>query len=1303
MNRFTDFIKTEFQSLGILEILQTAPICLNGVSKLANDVLKHKLGIFSVFDLATSNIFNNSVALVNAGGDPTSPMYKLGYPTTDMVNALAAGIKFDELRFKNIGILNGIGIEYEEDIQLALNVKTIRDLSLYPPFQFAKSVLNLAFFIDNEAHLDEGAPKDLLPKNGDYPTEKVRYNTLFLDFINSNDGLIDITSKELQPLKIIDLKNSQNTGFKTIATGAFLTFQQSWFAQGVTLGQLLHSMALAPGESTRIAVIDWSRRISGTQTEQGSELERLSNIQNHNRSINEVTKSVATEAQSGFSGADNYAKTTQGGTSSGSSPNAVGEIVSGIIDPLGFLGGGDSTTTGTTSSTSTTEGYVTGYSFSDGRRDISAEMSQKINDSSHQYAHAARDRWASVVKEVSQFEHESISTRVVTNYNHMHAMTVQYYEVVQVYRIETQLTKAEKCIFIPVEVVDFNDESVIQSYRYILARAALTRWVREELLNNEYTRIEPNISINPESEGGAVLDKSIIDRINKEKVRVKDPFTINPPLRKEIVENLWNRNQIIDTSLAFRDNVIRPGSSSAFLPSDTVIHDIIFDDPSQTAQLVISTKAGDLSIEQFLNIPDSSRNISNITGLSIRGGDAEKSVKVNATLVLQSGQKMVNFILPEGIIPPNSEQIIKSKTSKSTTEANERVGKKTKWFDVRPSMFSDALRRHLNINKLHYNRAIFTSLDSVSLATLLSGYSYPINGVQKPISQLIDINPIGYVGNFLVFKMASDETDESWKTWLDEHGVKTGEIKQDIVPLPSGGVFAEAVLGRSNSAEKLDLTRFWNWQDSPIPIQPTEIVPIKTGGKATPDDLDTGRFSTPIVNIMNPSQLPDPTGMASVLAAIQNGNMFRDMSGFAQLMELAQASTLASAQGATAAGNQSGQIYAAQLQAQQEKFKMLMKLAASAAGAMVGGPVGGALAGTLTDSALGNSNISFQGAKMNYGEKLDKGKAGTTSGQGANVPKVSSGNASPSGTQGSSQIPGINASADDMSYQEKAYNNALYGIQGASNNEILSNLTSADLENSLTIEQNKTQSESIRRNIIYYIDIEIEANGHNVNHANNIRKIVNSTQYNAKTVKYKHYLDESFMIDSNETFAYIISGNSAEWNDYLNQSPMDDLNSLPPVFERLITHFKLNPKVPILAICGGHQLIAMGLGGAKVGRMRDLNGNIVESESGGVTRPVDFLVNDSIFNNIGTIGHFRFFHHDEVKDSTFNNFSIIASTSVCRVQTLRWNGSERLIYSTQFHPEQDNDDDDNNKYNGKYDGEKLIKNFLNKCQIWHDK
>lgn len=78
--------------------------------------------------------------------------------------------------------------------------------------------------------------------------------------------------------------------------------------------------------------------------------------------------------------------------------------------------------------------------------------------------------------------------------------------------------------------------------------------------------------------------------------------------------------------------------------------------------------------------------------------------------------------------------------------------------------------------------------------------------------------------------------------------------------MATGGTFAETILGRSNCAEKLDITRFWNWQDSLIPLQPSDIAAIQTGSRATSEDVKPGQLSNPIVNITSPTSLPDPTG-----------------------------------------------------------------------------------------------------------------------------------------------------------------------------------------------------------------------------------------------------------------------------------------------------------------------------------------------------------------------------------------------------------------------------------------------------------
>ena len=121
-------------------------------------------------------------------------------------------------------------------------------------------------------------------------------------------------------------------------------------------------------------------------------------------------------------------------------------------------------------------------------------MGQNIADRTHQNAHCSRTRRASVVKEVAQSEHENVSTRVLANYNHMHALTVQYYEVVQVHRVDLTLAKAERVVFIPVKLLDFTDERLdpVDSAG-VLARAALTFAIRDALANLDVIELTPAV------------------------------------------------------------------------------------------------------------------------------------------------------------------------------------------------------------------------------------------------------------------------------------------------------------------------------------------------------------------------------------------------------------------------------------------------------------------------------------------------------------------------------------------------------------------------------------------------------------------------------------------------------------------------------------------------------------------------------------------------------------------------------------------------------------------------------------------
>src|SRR5262249_36590605 len=149
------------------------------------------------------------------------------------------------------------------------------------------------------------------------------------------------------------------------------------------------------------------------------------------------------------------------------------------------------------------------------------------------------------------------------------------------------------------------------------------------------------------------------------------------------------------------------------------------------------------------------------------------------------------------------------------------------------------LMDHLNANRLHYTQAILRSLDTATVAALLARYTYRA----LPLGQVVDPQPIAVMANFLVFKMNIESGAEpedarwaaeqkEWETWLARRGLDHPAPRSEIIPLPSGGVFAEAVLGRYNAAEKMDLQRFWNLQGSPIPITPPHISPVQAGSGA---------------------------------------------------------------------------------------------------------------------------------------------------------------------------------------------------------------------------------------------------------------------------------------------------------------------------------------------------------------------------------------------------------------------------------------------------------------------------------------
>jgi hypothetical protein len=660
--------------------------------------------------------------------------------------------------------------------------------------------------------------------------------------------------------------------------------------------------------------------------------------------------------------------------------------------------------------------------------------------------------------------------------------------VVQIFRVEVQLSKAKQVIFVPLDLPDFNDDTIIRRFSSALARAALSSTIRDSLFKIDTVEFQPEpktsfsvfnrplgdffkeaLSVRSSLVAGAVslgtklaaqtvatppktTDGDKTDRDKKPSAAATSessgdntpastssqstppavvspsdvalpkrldtsiiPFQTALPVLMQTNNYLWDQQHLSRLSSLFRQSIQSHTTTAISLPSDVNIEGAIVEGTGSVPLKAVFRTATGQEVTDFgpgTGMPLIS--VRDLTSIAIRGSNPNSDYpNVSVSLTLNRGGVITPITLPSVVVP---------KGSPSTVVVNIRAGGA-----------SADVKSHLMANRMYYAQVIFRSLDATDIALMLSGYGYPIAGKMVPITQLIDPRPVRYVGNYLAFTTnvqsrkgteKDPDPDPNWTKFLQDAAIVVGETTSEVVPLGTGGVFAEAILGRANCAEKLDVTRFWNWQESPTPLQPTDIAAIQTGSRATQENLAPGQLSNPLIAQQTPSSLPDPVGTAALLTAIQNGNMFRDQSGLAATIGLTQAALQATQQGAATAGMQASQNLQAQLQATTERQKtaaqMVTDLARTAAAVYTGnaGMLGGSSGGGGGGGGGGQS--SKKGEMINYFDKTKgdsgAGEAGSSSGGGSSGSSGgSSGSGSGSSGSGGLLTPGGGSSSADGS------------------------------------------------------------------------------------------------------------------------------------------------------------------------------------------------------------------------------------------------------------------------------------------------
>lgn len=774
------------------EILKSSPTVLIGVDEQIASVLKG-LAIKTVFDLAQSRIFHMAGQIAQTLNDEASVFKLFGRVATEMVNDEYLEMTPRQLASESILVLEGIGPRNLQAVRNAIKLDTVRDLSVWPPYLAARAIYNHAFNIDNARMEDPDAPAELLPVARNYWTEKRFIKKCFIEETT--------VGRASQPLnQAIDvLAALEGSYFTEPMLGAMLTFEQTWTPYGLSLGNLIHSLALAPAESTRIALIDWQRQEAARLSESTEQQEMLSNLLGQESAISEIANGVISEVQEGKS-------QTSTNSYSNSSGNSAGLIASLFA----------SSTSGHASASSETLSVAS----SSGNRDVAMSTSQDIRQSTQQQAASVRSRRATSVKEVQQSEKEEIRTRIVTNYNHSHALSIHYYEVLQIYKTMLRHNRTDRLIFVPMMPFNLKDSRVLRRFRHALKSAArneqelelITHYVGEVRLEN----LSPQIGSAPRylyADNDAVLETIEVSGASLRRRWEVSKLIIKLQNNRSL--QLTNGRLIMASTYRFKlTDLITVGEITSI---SVEYRHLLEDEDRMFAQTSMFVKSGNISttLRHYHHLPTTRMRESN-------------TFREESLVGVDAGFYVGEFI------------------------------------------------NVLEENKDYFSRAIWNSLDESEIARMLRPYTFR----NRPLLGSVDFPPLGLYGNCLVFKYRHED-DPQWRNWKKTHIGDLAE-EEDFVSVPTGGLFAESVLGRYNSSEKIDLTRFWNWQDSPIPFAAPDIAPVGAGSRYVPDGQTTANLEPSNLQLMQPNPLPAPQGMSALQGALTTSEIFRNMSALAE-------------------------------------------------------------------------------------------------------------------------------------------------------------------------------------------------------------------------------------------------------------------------------------------------------------------------------------------------------------------------------------------------------------------------------------
>ena len=706
-----------------------------------------------------------------------------------------------------------------------------------------------------------------------------------------------------------------------ISLGYLLDHRQDWINLGTYLGEIVHSISLAPGESRNIAMVNWSRRQKIARQEDSRIEERLTNSVVHNRVLEEVTGAVASEHQFGGTESETSTATTAasfvgaGAIVGAAALGLTGAVGGGVIGTIIEPGGGTAIGVAVGGAAGAAVGGVAGAaagglvysgaqafgrirSSSEGDRAIIADVHQAITQSTVQNSSLERSVWSTVVVEDVQSEDVQAQTSNITNYNHMHTLNIEYYEVLQHYLTRMHLAQAEPVLYLPFTYMNFTNFTYIRDYWDIVREFIDDTGLRTQgdlfFVDEGEPPASPDLLAVPELPDSADATEPIrIEGLEIElryESNLESDVTVS--LLKSVGQNSWEK---IDCSMRLQSD-----SSSGVYNRMTMysFSNDDLDDVSQIKKVKVQTSAVNTAIPYEIKISAGSLIPPDGTTRPLKGLIFEDEFPQSGKMRSQEHEW-----IPSREYAPDEQEQPEFDDDNYSTIVDENLERTRAWEELQANFerFKCRLQNLVHRRRSYFTRIILNALEPQEIQALLQNLWIKSNDQPNgriPLRLIAHVTPIGMTSSSFVMRLRRHDHRRQLEEFVDElekldpgllalvnHAKSAADIENDAeeyaiseqVHLPTSGLFAEGLLGRANAAEYLDIQRYFNWQDSPIPHQAPALDPVSTSSRhqdinISPTDPGSN------LNLVNAPQFPDSVGLAGVLAAIQNANIFRDMS-----------------------------------------------------------------------------------------------------------------------------------------------------------------------------------------------------------------------------------------------------------------------------------------------------------------------------------------------------------------------------------------------------------------------------------------